>query len=377
MTPLVSSDLRRVILVDYYGARITPDDGGRPLILDAFTRFLSNLATGVSLKGNVTTNQVKAPTSGAMPLIIPRKLVTIYPGESTPNMYWIESIGLNANGVLTHVPKGGSNLPVDRQPAEVGNVDVFSVDGGGSPQGSYGVRITSGSNFMEINDTSYLGFVTYRTTVNINGAWDIPPAIVARGPYVVYARWDNTTTPLFLNRDNNRIECYTAFSNAAGSSIGGTVNNVKIVIISCAFVPDLPSSGWGMVIRNAQNVVTFSSKYPPVIWRGGYFNFQFYRNFDTSGGEVLQWTGVTSPPGINISQPMIPLCSIGVQRGDYSRSGGTWTYRPVLYSGFKMTGNQVSSARAKSAGTDAPVTLNVKAMQVGCSIPCIDAADYF
>ncbi|AZS06262.1 hypothetical protein MED16_gp22 [Pantoea phage vB_PagS_MED16] len=364
-------------MADYYGARITPDDGGKPLILDAYTRFMSNLANGVSLKGNVTTNQIKAPTVGAMPLIVPRKLVTIYPGESTPNMYWIESISLDAGGLLTHVPKGGSNLPVDRQPAEVGNVDVFSVDGGASPKGSYGVRITNGSNFMEINDTTYLGFVTYRAVVNINNTWDIPPAIVARGPYVVYARWDNTSTPLFLNRDNNRIECFTAFSNTEGSSIGGTVNNVMIVIISCAFVPDLPASGWGMVIRNAQGVVTFSSKYPPVIWRGGRYDFQFYRNFDTSSGEVLQWTDVSAPAGVSVAAPMIPLCSIGVQRGDYSRSGGTWTYRPVLYSGFKMSGNRVSSARAKSAGTDAPVTLNVKAMQVGCSIPCIDAADYF
>lgn len=359
-----------------YGLRIVPDDGKKALILDSGTRFISSLASGVSLNGTVRTHQIKAPPVGATPLIIPRKLVSVYPGTSTPNMYWIEGLSLNGSGVLTHSAAGGSSIAADNQAAEIGNVDVFSV-AGGSAVGGYGIRITGASNFLEISDTSYLGFVTYRDTINVNGSWSIPANILAKGPYVVYARWDNTSTPLYLNRDNNRIECYNAFGAIEGSFVGGSVANVQIVIISCGFVPELPASGWGLVIRNAQGVNTFSSRYPPVMWRGAAFNFAFYRNFDTNGGEVLQWTGVSVPSGVSMSAPMIPLCSIGVQRGDYSRSTTTWSYRPVLYAGFKMTGNTVSSARARSAGTDAPTSLFVKAMQVGCSLPSIDAADYF
>ena len=359
-----------------YGLRITPDDNKKQLTLDSGTRFISSLASGLSLNGSVKTHQIKAPPVGAASLIIPRKLVSVYPGVSTPNMYWIESMSLNAAGVFNHTVKGGSSIPADNAVAEIGNVDVFSV-AGGSAVGGYGLRITGAANFLEINDTSYLGFVTYRDTININSWWAVPADVLAKGPYVVYARWDNTSTPIFLNRDNNRIECYNAFGAIEGSFVGGSVSNVQIVIISCGFVPELPASGWGLVIRNAQGVNTFSSRYPPVMWRGASFNFGYYNNFDTSGGEVLQWTGLSVPAGVSVASPMVPLCSIGVQRGDYSRSDSTWTYRPVLYAGFKMTGNTVSSARAKSAQTDAPITLYVKAMQAACSLPSIDAADYF
>lgn len=358
-----------------YGLRITPDDNKKSLVLDSGTRFISSLASALSLNGVTKANQVKTPPAGSTPLIIPRKLVSVYQSTTqNPNMYYVTGMSLNASGVLTHSVDGTNGA--QNVVAEIGNVDVFSVAGGRN-SGGYGLRISGAADFMEITDTSYLGFVTYRDTVNIVNAWAIPADVLAKGPYVVYARWANTSTPLFLNRGNNRIECYSGFGSADGSVVGGTVNNVQIVIVSCAFVPDLPASGWGLVIRNAQGVNTFSSKYPPVMWRGAAFNFPFYSNLNTGTGETLQWVGVTTPAGVGISAPMIPLCSIGFQRGDFSRTTTTWTYRPVLYSGFKMNGNSVSFARARSAQTDAPITLFPTALQASCSLPSIDAADYF
>lgn len=356
----------------YYGVRITPDDGGKQLILDTGTRYMSYLAT-LSLNGRDRIRNIKTPPVGATPLVIPRRLVTIFPGSGTlPQMYYVTGWGLDGAGRFTYTVGGTGDGPANNIVNEIAAIDVFSVAGQASA-GGWGMRITNGANFLEINDTTYLGFVTWRGVVNINGSWAIPADVLAMGAYVVYARWNNADTPLFMNRDNNRIECYTGFASAGGSGVGGTVNNVQIVIVSCGFTPQLPASGWGMVIRNAAGVVTFSSKYPPVMWRGGNFNFAGYENFDTSTGEVIQWVGVSGP----VVQPMVPLCSIGIQRGDFSRSSGGFSFRPVLYAGFKMSGNAVSCARARATGSEAPVSRNAKAVQVACSLPSIDAVDYF
>ncbi|WP_277971739.1 DUF6453 family protein [Pantoea agglomerans] len=353
-----------------YGLRITPDDGGKALVLDGSTRFISYLAS-LSLNGGNRTRQVKTPPSDSTALIVPRRMVSVFPTVNNPVMYYLTGWNLAANGTFTYSVGGGDG--VERSTLQIADVDIFSVAGGGGATG-YGIRITNGADFMEINDTTYLGYVTYRGTVNVVDRWLIPAEVLALGSaYVVFARWNNTDSPLFLNRDNNSIEVYSAFASTDGSKVGGTVSNVQIVIVSCGYSPALPASGYGLVIRNAAGQVTFSSRFPPVMYRGGAYNFPAWQNFDTSGGEILSWTN----PSGSVSQPMIPLCSIGLQRGDYSRSQGGWQYRIVLYSGFKMSGNAVSVARARSAGAEAAVTLFVKAMQVACSLPCLDAADYF
>lgn len=353
-----------------YGLRITPDDGGKALVLDGSARYISYLAS-LSLKSGDQTRQVKAPPSGSAALVVPRKLVSVFPTVNQPVMYYLTGWSLAADGTFTYSVGGGDD--VQRSTLDIADVDIFSV-AGGAGAGGYGIRITNGADFMEVNDTSYLGYVTYRATISITDRWPIPAEVLALGSsYVVFARWNNTDNPLFLNRDNNSIEVYSAFAATEGSKVGGTVSDVQIVIVSCGYSPALPASGYGLVIRNAAGQITFSSKFPPVMYRGASYNFSYWQNFDTSGGEILSWT---SPAG-DVSQPMIPLCSIGLQRGDYSRSQGGWQYRIVLYTGFKMSGNSVSVARARSAGSEAAVTMFVKAMQAACSLPCLDAADYF
>lgn len=319
------------------------------------------------------SDSVKAPPAGAKAMLIPRNLVNIEDGSSNiPPMWWVNSMSINSAGTISHTVDASTTT---RSTNRKFVVDAFSVSGASSRSG-YGIRASGGSDFMEINDTTMLGFVTYRATINIRGTWSIPSAVLAiSSNYIVFARWNNTSTPICLNRDSNRLEAYAAFGGGGGSSATGTVNGVQIVIVSCGVIPQLPVSGWGMVIRNAAGKVTFSSRYPVLIWRGGVYNMAGNVNWDTSAGQVTRWT---SPSG-NVSQPMIPLCVIGTQRNNYSHSvnGNDWT--PILHSAWMMntSNNQVTTAQGRATGREMPSSYCPKSVQVGCSLPCIDAADYF
>lgn len=362
-------------MADIYGVRITPDDGGKQIILDASMRYASYLGSASMLASTGSVGGFKSQPANSKALIVPRNLVRVYPGSNPagPPMAYVRSMSFNGSALVYDAkftdPDGGKPLPTD----EAGFADVFSVSYAANPSVGYGARITNGANFMEIGDTSYLGFVTYRAVININGSWSIPSEIVNLGNYIVFARWSNTTNPLYLDRGSNAIKSYTAFGSIEGSMEGGTVNNVQVVIVSCGFSPSLPVSGYGMVIRNASNQVTYSSKYPPVMWPDAYYDLGFYENFDGSTGEVLSWVNPTG----SVSQPMVPLCSLGMQRGDYSRDNNGYSFRKCLESGLKMNGNAISTARAKTTGREIVVYQYPKAVQAACQLPCIEASYYF
>lgn len=361
-------------MADIYGVRITPDDGGKPITLDASMRYASYLGNASMMANAGSVGGFKAQPANSKALIVPRNLVKVYLGTNPagPPMAYISSISFNGSSLIYTAkyrnPDGNTPPAV-----EAGFADVFSVSYAANPSVEYGVRITNGSNFMEIGDVSYLGFVTYRAVININGSWSIPSDVVNLGNYIVFARWSNTDNPLYLDRGTNSIKTYTAFGSTEGSKEGGTVNSVQVVVVSCGFSPSLPVSGYGMVIRNASNQVTYSSKYPPVMWTDAYYDIGGYENFDGSTGEVQSWV---SPTG-SVSQPMVPLCSLGTQRGDYSRNNNNYTFRICLESGLKMNGNAITTARAKSTGREITVYQYPKAIQASCKLPCIDASYYF
>ncbi|WP_312838454.1 DUF6453 family protein [Pantoea piersonii] len=361
-------------MADIYGVRITPDDGGKQIILDASMRYASYLGSASMMANAGSAGGFKPQPAGSRALIVPRNLVRVYEGTNPagPPMTYIKSLSFDGSSLIYSAkyisPNGNTPSAV-----EAGYADVFSVSCAANPAVQYGVRITNGSNFMEIGDVSYLGFVTYRATINISGEWAIPSDVLNLGNYIVFARWSNTDTPLYLDRATNAIRTYTSFGSIDGSVQGGSVSNVQIVIVSCGFSPSLPVSGYGMVIRNASNQVTYSSKYPPVMWTDAYYDMGAYENFDGSTGEVLAWVNPTG----SVSQPMVPLCSLGVQRGDYSRNNSTYSFRKCLESGMKMNGNAISTARAKSTGKEIAVYQYPKAVQAACQLPCIEASYYF
>ncbi|WP_241609698.1 DUF6453 family protein [Rosenbergiella australiborealis] len=356
-----------------YGIRYTPDGFSRSI-------ELSN-ARVISYLGSVTINTLgdgktsgnnsastKQMQNGATPLIIPRNLVYIHGfiGDGTSAHSSANSVSFSGNTLTAGYDT--NNPYSNKMIAAV--VDVFSVGGAQSASG-YGIRLTNSTNFLEISDTSYLGFVTWVGTIDINGTWDIPSDIVSLGNYVVFANWNNTTTPIYLNRNSNRIECYTSFDSASGSAIGGSVLGVKIIIVSCGFSPQKPSSGYGILIRNSSGQITFSSKYAPAKWNGASFNMNGFKSYDTNNGEILSWSGVSG--GVIYGSPMVPLCSIGMQTGNFNRAS---KFRPVMYSGMKMNGSQVTSSRGAGGVGDILIG-DIKAVQISCSLPALDTADYF
>lgn len=361
-------------MADVYGVRITPDDSGKQIILDASMRYASFLGSAQLMANAGVVDGFKSQPLNSRSLIVPRNLVKVNNtgNPAGPQMAYIRSMSFSGTTLSYSAryinPNGNTPVAV-----EAGNVDVFSIAYASNPSTQYGVRITNGSNFLEIGDASYLGFVTYRATINISGQWTIPTEVVNLGNYIVFARWSNTEVPLYLDRASNTIRTYTGFGSVDGSVQGGAVNNIQLVIVSCGFSPALPDSGYGMVIRNAAGQITYSSKYPPVMWTDAYYDVGAYDNYDDTTGEVQAWINPTG----SVSQPMIPLCSLGVQRGDFSRSSGTYTFRVCLESGMKMNGNAITSARAKSTGSQVALYQYPKAVQAACQLPCIDASYYF
>ncbi|MBA4822825.1 hypothetical protein H2241_17910 [Pantoea ananatis] len=359
-------------MADVYGVRITPDDGGKSIILDGSMRYASYLGSAsIAVNGGVSGGFKPQPTN-SQALIVPRRLATVFQGSaaSGPPMSFVNNIGFNGSNLTFNIKTINGNTS---SASEAAFVDVFSVAYASNPQTQYGVRITNGANFMEIGDATYSGYVTYRGVIDINGQWNVPQSVIDLGNYVIFARWSNTDIPLFMDRGTNSIRTYTSFGSGDGSVQGGFVGGVQIVIVSSGFIPALPASGYGMVIRNAAGQITYSSKYPPVMWPSAYYDFGGYENYDDSTGEVQAWINPTG----SVSQPMIPLCSIGCQRGDFSRTSGNYTFRKCLLSGMKMNGNAVTTARAQSTFRDIALYQYPKAVQVACQLPCIDASYYF
>ncbi|MGP0152170.1 DUF6453 family protein [Pantoea ananatis] len=358
-------------MADIIGLRIIPDDGQKPVVLDGSMRYASYLGNCNLYSAGSTVSVTRPQRANSRAMIIPRTTLSIGANISAsgPPMKWATSISFDGSNVRCT----SESINANNNNTVIGNVDVFSVQQSESPVNTYGLRIVNGSNFMEISDTGYAGYVTYRDVITINGSWTVPQSITSLGDYIIYARWNNTDFPLFFDRSSNTITTWTGFGSTDGSVQGGTVSNVQIVIVSCGFSPALPVSGYGLVIRNAAGQVTYSSKYPPVAWPDAYYNFGYYKLGDDGSGDYLNWV---SPTG-SVTAPMLPLCTIGFQRGDFNRGTGTYNFRKCLQSGFKMSGNSVSTSRAKTTLGDMEVQIYPRALQVACQLPCIDASYYF
>lgn len=353
-----------------FGLRVTNDDG-RSMLLDGSMRFASYLGTVTTLSGGGAAGVPRPILPGATPLIVPRQMVYVSGegGNTSPQISLVKSVGFSGNTLsyqtqeFANMPKGYSN----------GVIDVFSVQGAASMQG-YGISIFNGSNFAGIDDTSYCGVVTYINTINItNGWWGVPSEIVNLGNYIVFARWDNTEYPLYFDRNNNGISLWSGFSSAGGSVQQGTVNNVQIVIVSCGFSPAPPASGYGLTIRNAAGQITYSSRYAPVAWTDAYYSMPGYVETSDASGDRVQWVGPTG----NVAYPMVPLCTLGFGRGDYTRSvNNIYKFRRCLLSGFKMSGRNITNSRAKPT-SEMEVYQSPRAASAAVNLPCIDAAYYF
>lgn len=355
-----------------YGFIIQPDNWDRQIDITANARILSNLGrykiTGSNNYGdNILINQqLDRPTTSGQPLVVPTKAAHVLDiGNGKSSLCLLR--GATASGSTLSLRS--YQYTYAAAPNYIYDLSVFEVPYG-QPQ-SFGIALYDAVDFTAITDVSRFGYVTWKGTVNISGSWDIPQ-VVNRETCVVFARWENGTTPLYFDRDAMAIRTYTSFGSADGSAIGGTVNNVQILIVSTGFIPPLPASGYGVVIRNGAGQITYSSALPPVIWRGGTVTFPFYIENSTGSGAKVQWNACQG----NVAYPMVPLGTYGFQVGDYS-TAATYPGKRFLYSGLLMSGNSVSTYRAKPAGASVYYQTYPCRGQMGLTIPVLDAGDYF
>lgn len=358
-----------------HGFMIRPDDGGPIIDISDSSRVLSSLGRykvkGASSPGNSTFVNVgiTSMTTGGTAVVIPTKSCEFYELSNPPSV-----------DILRGATVSGSTMRVNFYQENgygsssnyIADMNVFEIPAANSGLPAYGIAMYNSVNFLAITDVSRFGYVTYRGTINVNGTWTIPSSVPNRENCVVFARFNSTGTPLWHDRDTNQLRTYTGFGGSGGAGVGGSISNIQIVIVSTGFVPPNPASGYGIVIKNASGVNTYSSKYPPVIWRGGYFPFSFYLENSTGGAGKVQWIGATG----NVSQPMVPLGCYGFQCGDYE-TGGEYPQKIAHYSGLLMSGNSVSTYRCKPAGGQVYFYTSPVRAQMGFNLPCLDAADYF
>lgn len=357
-----------------FGLIILPDDNRKYIDISTSSRVLSSLGrynvypTG-GTGGNVRQDVgITSKVTGGVAVAIPTKGVALAQGGNFPRV-----------NVLTGIQVSGSTMSVYGNQSFTGSsgpnyydISLFEIPNANSGLEAYGIAMYDSVNFLALTDVSQFGYVTYVNTIDINGAWSIPDSVPNKSTCVVFARWNNGSTPIYHDRDAGQLQTFTGFSSTSGSVQGGSVSGVQVVIVSTGFVPSPPSSGYGVVIRNASNTITYSSKYAPVIWRGGYFGIPGYVENDTGGASKIQWIGSSG----NVSQPMVPIGSYGFQCGDYSTTG-TYPQKVALYSGLLMSGNSISTYRAKSAGGSVYYYQYPVRAQMSYNLPCLDASDYF
>jgi len=357
------------------GFTIQPDGWNKVIDVTASSRILSSLGRRQIRGGGAGDNVsfqvgLDRPYTGGILLPVPTKAVwvdSISSGQGKTRMNVLRGVGVSGGNALINARQ---DVSWDSGGQYAYDISFFEIPAA-QPQ-TYGIYMQDATDFCTISDVNRFGYVTYRDTININGAWTIPTSVPNRESCVIFARWNNTDTPLFFDRDSLQIQTFTGFGSSDGSVQGGTVNGVQIVIVSTGVTPPVPQSRYGTIIVNASNQITFSSAWPPVIWRGSTYSFPYYVENDTGWGAKIQWNGSSG----NVSQPMVPLGSFGFQCGDWSASG-TYPYKVALRSGLLMSGNSVSTYRAKNGvGTVYYYTYPCRA-QAGLTIPCIDAADYF
>ncbi|MBK5014005.1 DUF6453 family protein [Pantoea sp. S62] len=353
------------------GFTITPDGWDKRIDVTASSRILSHLGRNqIQLSGTgdnvATTVALERASTGGTYLCIPNKAVYVQPSPDNgiPKVNILRGASVSGNALTIRSYQYYPNVP--------NTFDISSFEVPAAQPQTYGIAMNDATDFCAISDVSRFGYVTYRTTQTISGTFTLPASIPNRDSCVVFVRFENTATPLYYDRATYQIRTYTSYGSTSGSVIGGTVVNVQILVVSTGVTPPIPSSGFGTVIRNAAGQVTFSSAWPPVIWRGGMVTFPYYLENSTGSPAKIQWNAATG----NVALPMVPLGSYGFMCGDYV-TAETYKKRPACYSGLLMSGTSVSTYRAAPAGANVAYDYAPVRAQMGISIPVLDAADYF
>lgn len=232
-------------------------------------------------------------------------------------------------GGVTGWRTDGGRIIVDftnaNQQAFFTEFSLYQVQPPQSVSGTYGIMIQNSVDWMSINSSSRLGFVTWKGDVTINGKWTLP-VVQNDNTKVVFVRCDDPGVSIYHAVQYNELT--VSRDNGSGEAVLTTAN-VKVVIMNSGYYPPTPS-GYGMVIKNAAGNNTFTSDTEPLVWDGRSVNVG--RN-----PEDLVDTG--------IARPMIPLAVNAFMRGNSEMSGGVYNYYSC---GYRFNGSAVQFWRSES-----------------------------
>ncbi|EMW1014445.1 hypothetical protein AAEK50_001304 [Serratia marcescens] len=339
-----------------FGLFVQPDDKLKPVDISsgaktAAYRGFFNPVLDVNGDGWMTI----ATPQNARVFFIPRNTVSIFtlPNSVVVNVAKIDGIYYMGNDVY----KLDSNLSRLSGPMVPFSLDAFQITG--PEEGRFGLYMSDATDFTSITDVGTCGFVVWRGSVAVNGAWDIPVDIPNRDTCIVFANWDRGDRTVFFDRESMTVRIYREQGSRVINDVAADCI-INFCIVTTGFEPSIPSSGYGLVIRNGLGKATYSSKYPPLMFR----NMTFTVNRIPGEHVILSGT----------NKPMIPLCCLGSQRSDEVFNGN---YRQAYKCGLKMVNNSVTVWRAFA---QARYDGNYSSFQFEVSpqpLPYIDANDYF
>ncbi|CDG46884.1 DUF6453 family protein [Serratia symbiotica] len=286
---------------------------------------------------------------------IPRNTVAIRRPQNSVAIYVAKIDGIYYQG--NQVYKLDSNLSRLQGPTAPFGLDAFEILG--TQAGNFGLFLQNATDFTAITDIGVCGFVVWRGTVNVTGEWSIPDDIPNRDSCIVFANWNRGDRTVYFERDSMTVQvCREQGDQVINDNLAECL--INLCIVATGFEPKPPSSGYGIVIRNSEGRITYSSKYPPLMFR----NMKFL--VDRIPGNYVTLSGT--------EKPMIPLCCVGSQRSEEIFNGN---YRNIYQCGFKMMGNAVTVWRAFLQASYDGNYSSFEFEVCPQPLPYIDANDYF
>lgn len=335
------------------GLYIQPLDGGKMIDFSQNIRVPTYIgAAEPELDQDGHTNSYHSISGNGQLFIIPRRTAIITTTTTDPGAQLkpIAMSNIQISGGHIYCEYDGFNTYYDRR-KKPALYDVFEIFNTGN--GNFGLIIRNSTDFTVITNTNVIGQCILRRNISFTGSYGLG----VDNDCLVFAHWDDgANASIYLNRDSMTIEAYDNNFNA-----NQTINNMEVVIFKNT--PPSPHNG-GLTLWRTDGTCVFSSARPPLVWRNGLISPHFH-------------PGDFSGPNIAVSRMMVPLCTVGCHSSGPVLNGGLGI---MGYAGIKMTNNQITTQRSRSAGVwnEGRMSLSEPYFKISTvPLPIIDAADYF
>ncbi|UMB78885.1 DUF6453 family protein [Dickeya fangzhongdai] len=330
------------------GLYVQPVDGGKLVDISNNVKcpsYLGYASPQMSSNGDSITSH--GIFNGGQLFVIPRRTCLIYTIDGAANPHVVACSGVSISGGDVYCSYSMFNQFWDKNRVAM-EYDVFQVINS-QPQG-FGLFLQNSANFFAISNQNVIGQCIKRVSVTFAGSY----ALGVGSDTVVFAHWHHPDASIYLDRSSMTIYAY--------NNNGEAVYTVTMDIVVFSNQAPTPHNG-GLTLWREDGVCVFSSRLPPLVWRGGYVDINGY-------------PGAFVASNVPAEKPMVPLCSMGVHSSGPVMNG---SYGMMFYAGFKMVNNQVTAWRARQYGAwyEGALSLTEPYYQITpMSLPVIDAADY-